>query len=221
MTTPKEILEFIQKGANEKLETALKEAPTLADGRTEQGISFLQFAAYCRNKGAIELLLKRKSVIDLYEASCIGDVARVASEVEKNLSLVNSFSADGFTPLGLACFFGQHLVASFLVAKGANVNTASNNSFKVAPIHSACAISDVELTTLLIKNGANVNAKQQAGVTPLHEAAHNGKTVLAKLLIDSGSEVNAITEQGQTPHFMAVEKGFHETAALLEQHGGK
>ena len=50
-----EIAEFIQKGANDKLESALKENPALADGKTEQGISFLQFATYCRNKAAIDL----------------------------------------------------------------------------------------------------------------------------------------------------------------------
>ena len=221
MATIKELVEFIQKGANDKLEAALKEDSALADAKTEQGISLLQFSTYCRNKIAIELLLKRKSRLDIYEAAGIGDVGRVAGEVEKQLTLVNSFSFDGFTPLGLACFFGHHLVASFLISKGANVNTPSNNSFKVAPIHSACAISDLELTTLLVKNGANVNAKQQAGATPLHEAAHHGKVALSKLLIDNGAEVNAVMENGQTPLAMAEEKNFEEVATLLRSRGAK
>lgn len=221
MPTPKEITEFIQKSENDKLEAAMRENPSLADGKTEQGISFLQFATYCRNKVAIDLLVKRKSRIDIFEAAAIGDVARVSIEVEKQPGLLNSYSADGFTPLGLACFFGQHLAASYLIGKGATVNMPSNNSFKVAPIHSSCAISDVELTNLLLKNGADVNVKQQGGVTPLHEAAHNGKSLLAKLLIDHGADVNAKMDNGNTPLFMANEKNFSETAEMIKSYGGK
>jgi len=215
-----EIIELIKTGKNELLEQILNDNPSLADSKTEQGISLLQFAAYCRNNFAIDILKKHKQKLDIFEASSIGDTEILSELLDKKLELLDTFSLDGFTPLGLACFFGYLSLVKLLLDKGANPNIASNNQFKVAPIHSACAISHFAITELLIRHRANVNAKQMQGVTPLHSAAHNGQTKLAKLLIDNGADINAKMDSGQTPLFMANEKNFQETADLIIKHGG-
>ena len=215
-----EIIELIKTGQNDLLEQKLNDKPSLAESKTEQGISLLQFAAYCRNNFAVEILKKRRQKLDIFEASCIGNHDEVAKILENDPEILNSFSADGFTALGLASFFGHLHLVKLLLDKGANPNIASNNQFKVAPIHSACAISNLEITELLIQHGADVNAKQMQGVTPLHSAVHNGQTKLSKLLIDNGAEINAKTDNGETPLFMAKEKNFQETAELLINHGG-
>lgn len=216
----KEIIELIKAGKNDLLEQKLNEDPSLAESKTEQGISLLQFAAYCRNTFAVDILKKRRQNLDIFEASSIGNKEIVRQLLEKNPELLNAFSSDGFTALGLASFFGHLSVVNLLLDKGANPNIASNNDFKVAPIHSACAISHFEITELLIKYGADVNAKQSQGVSPLHSTAHNGKTSLSKLLIDNGADINAKTDNGQTPLFMANEKNFNETAELIIKYGG-
>lgn len=216
-----DIIELIKTGKNDLLEQLLNDNPTLADSQTEQGISLLQFASYCRNTSAVELLKRYKQNLDFFEAASIGDSETIHRFLDTTPDLLNSFSSDGFTALGLASFFGHFTVVNQLLDKGANPNTASNNSFKVAPIHSACAISAVELAELLIKYGANVNAKQMQGVTPLHSAAHNGQTKLTKLLIDHGADLHAKTDSGQTPLHLAMEKNFQETAEVLITHGGR
>lgn len=216
-----EIFELIKTGKNSLLEQLLEDNPTLADKKTEQGISLLQFAAYCRNNFAVDILKRHKQNLDIFEAASIGDSETIRQLLDKTPDLLNSFSADGFTALGLASFFGHFTLVKQLLDKGANPNIASNNQFKVAPIHSACAISAIDIAELLIKHGANVNAKQTQGVTPLHSAAHNGQTKLSKLLIDNGADINAKMDNGQTPLFMANEKNFQETAELLIRHGGQ
>lgn len=215
-----EIMELIKTGKNDLLEQKLNDNPTLADSKTEQGISLLQFAAYCRNNLAIEIFKRQKKKLDIFEASSTGNYDIVSQLLDKNPEFLNSFSSDGFTPLGLASFFGHLSLVKLLLDKGANPNIASNNQFKVAPIHSACAISHFDITELLIRFGADVNAKQMQGVTPLHSAAHNGQTKLSKLLIDNGADINAVMDNGQTPLFMANETNFQETAELIIKHGG-
>ncbi len=216
----KEIIELIKTGENDLLEQKLNDNPSLADSKTEQGISLIQFAAYCRNNFAVDILKKRKQKLDIFESSSIGNTEIVNQLLDKNPECLNAYSSDGFTALGLASFFGHLSLVKLLLDRGANPNIASNNQFKVAPIHSACAISNFEIAQLLIRHRAEVNAKQMQGVTPLHSAAHNGQTKLSKLLIDNGAEINAKMDNGHTPLFMANEKNFQETAEFLIKHGG-
>ena len=129
---------------------------------------------------------------------------------------VNEYADDGFTPLGLACYFGQFEVARYLVLKGADVNLPSNNGFHVFPIHSAAAGDYTDITRMLIDNGAKVNVKQQAGATPLHSAAQNGNLELLILLLENGAETDARMEGGKLPADLAREKGFKEIAEILE-----
>jgi ankyrin repeat protein len=215
-----EIVEFIKTAKNDLFEKKLKDNPSLADIRTGQGISLLQFAAYCRNNFAIDILKKYNQNLDIFEATSVGDNKKVNQLLDKDTELINSFSPDGFTALGLASFFGHISLVKLLLDKGANPNIASNNQFKVTPLHSACAISATDIAELLIKHGSDVNVKQMQGITPLHSAAHNGQTKLSKLLIENGAEINAKMENGKTPLFMANEKNFQETAELIIKYGG-
>ncbi|MEO8474629.1 MAG: ankyrin repeat domain-containing protein [Chryseolinea sp.] len=206
MATLKDLLQYITSDNTIDLELALDQDPSLNDAKTEQGISLLQLAIYYRKPEMVRVLRSRRSTIDVFEAAAIGEINAVRDTLTSKPELINSYAADGFTPLGLACFFGHFDIAQYLVNAGADVNLASNNAFKVAPIHSSCSISSFELTELLLKNNANVNATQQQGVTPLHGTAHNGNHELTKLLIEYGADLGAKTDGGKTPLDMAVEK---------------
>ena len=216
-----QIVEFIQKGNIEDLKKVLNSNPDLANGKTAQGISFLTFAAYCRNNEIIELIKQKKSSFDIYEIIIIGDLQQTKEYYEKNKNSVNQYSIDGFTALGLACFFGHFDIIKFLIELGADLNIPSNNDFNVTPLHSACATSNFKIAELLMKNGANVNAEQQGNVTPLHSASHNGQIKLVRLLIEYGADVNAKMKDGQTPLFMAEDKSFDEVSEYLKSKGGK
>jgi len=139
----------------------------------------------------------------------------VAHLVYTHPDAINFYAEDGFTPLGLACYFGHFEVARYLVLKGADVNLPSNNGFKVYPIHSAAAGNYTDIARMLIENNAQVNVRQQAGVTPLHSAAQNGNIDLLILLLEHGADINIRMEGGKLPADLAKEKGFDEIAEAL------
>ncbi len=187
----------------------------LAKASTSHGISPLMLSCYFKKPEVSALLLKFVDEVTLFEAAAVGKFDVVAYIIGTHPDAVNDYAADGFTPLGLACYFGQAEVARYLVLKGADVNLPSKNGYSVYPLHSAVAGNYTDIARMLINNGAQVNIKQQAGVTPLHSAAQNGNTELLVVLLEHGAEVNTRMEGGKLPADLAKEKGFNEIAEIL------
>lgn len=215
MSNSVDLLELIRTNNAAALEAELATNPARAGERTADGISLLQYAAYCRSEAAARVLRTRRPEMDIHEACCWGDVARVARLIQADPDCVKKNSADGFSPLGLACFFGHEALVDALLAAGADVNAAAANAFKVAPLHSACAVSHIGIVRKLLDAGADVNAKQMRGVTALHSAAHNGRTDIAELLLAHGADRSARMDDGKTPSDLAEDKGFEEAGRLL------
>jgi len=211
------ITDIIRSGHNDLLRQRLLEEPSVADMKTAEGSSLLQYAAYCRNNEAVELLKPHRPDLNIFEAACLGETQVVKDLLGKEHDLINSFSADGFTILGLASFFGHAELVRYLLVSGADPDMASDNAQKVTPLHSACAISDFTIADMLIRRGADVNVKQAGGYTPLHSAAHNGKSDLVLLLISNGADPDARSDKGETPATLALEKGFAEIADLIRK----
>ena len=198
---------LVQQNRPDELKQLLDENRQLAAVVNSSGVSLLLWAVNHRNQLAIMLIRSYLENLTIWEAACLGETPEVKAQLKTEPELLNAFSADGFTLLGYACFFGQVSTARFLVAQGANVNLPSANSFKVAPLHSACAISNSELASLLIANGADVNAKQQGGFTPLHSAVQNKSTELIHLLLNAGADPAAQNDNGVSAVMLAQESG--------------
>jgi ankyrin repeat protein len=197
------------------LNVLLTASPALAKTMTSHHVSPLMLSCYYKKPEVTNFLLKYIDELNLFEASAAGRFDVVAHLVFTYPEAVDYYAEDGFTPLGLACYFGQHEVARYLILKGAEVNMPSNNGFNVFPIHSAVASNHLDIAKLLIENGANVNVKQQAGVTPLHSAAQNGNIEMLILLLENSANLNARMEGGKLPADLAREKGFDKIADLL------
>ena len=101
------------------------------------------------------------------------------------------------------------IAAVVLVGCGASVD-----------IHKAAYFGNIETVKQAIADGADVNAKDDEGLTPLHHAAFNGPKEIVELLITEGADLNA-KSYGETPLDLAIRLGQPEIADLLRKHGGK
>lgn len=90
--------------------------------------------------------------------------------------------------------------------KGADVNAMDSEG--LTPLFYAGSFTDMEdrkLAKLLIKNGADVNAKENnTGYTNLHYASRFRSPEQVKFWIDMGANVNIQDENGMTPLICAI-----------------
>jgi len=89
-------------------------------------------------------------------------------------------------------------------------------------LHEAVEEEDIEAVKQHLADGADVNAKDEIGMTPLHWAAVLGrKNEIVELLIAEGADVNAKNYERKAPLDFAVKYKRTEIADLLRKHGGK
>src|SRR6266853_1039760 len=132
-------IDAIKAGEFERVKAMVSTDPTIIDARSRTGESAILTAVYHRQKEIVNLLVARGATMSVFEACAAGEVERVERLIESDSSAVKSFSADGWTPLHLAAFFGHTKIAELLIAHDADVAARSRNSNGNTPLHAALA----------------------------------------------------------------------------------
>jgi hypothetical protein len=87
-------------------------------------------------------------------------------------------------------------------------------------LHLAAARGDNDMVMLLLEHKADVNAKDEAGITPLHLAALHGQASVAKTLLGAGATVDAIGfKDNDTPLIVAADNGRLGVVEVLLAYG--
>ncbi len=210
------LIEAVKKGDVRTVEQLLDDDPALLKAQTDEGLSVILLALYCRQPEIAQAFLARGAVLNLFESCALGQLDRVSQILAEHGGAPLSHGPDGHTPLGLACFFGHRDIVRLLLEKGADANAASKNAQRVAPLHAATARQDAEIVEALLKAGADPNRRQEAGITPLHEAAAAGQDAIARLLVAHGAQRDARAEDGRTAADHARAKKHEALAGWLE-----
>jgi len=161
----------------------------------------------------------------LHCAVC-GDHVDVVKFLLSNGANVNARTRNGWTPLA---FVWPVDMAELLITNGADVRIASRWGTTV--LHLAVNrdnhLGDMALTELLLKHGADINAKAGStsvgweGWTPFHVACRNGVQEIVELLFARGADINAKTDKGETPIAIAQSNRHEEVVELLRNHRAK
>ncbi len=221
MADMKAFQEQVKRGDLNAVRSALAEDPALLDATNEAGQTPFLLAKYYRRDDIAQYLLGLNPKLDVFNACVAGRVSTVLAEIDRDATLLESHSTDGWTPLHLAAFFGHPELANALLDRGAQIDARSTNAMKNTPLHAAAAGAHADLVQLLAKRGADVNARQEGGWTALHSAAQAGNRALVEALLASGADVNARASNNQGALDLALSQGHQEVASLLEELGAK
>ena len=108
---------------------------------------------------------------------------------------VNTLDAVGWTSLRSAASAGDTALLTVLLGAGADPDAWSPGYG--TPLHSATSGSaSGETATLLVRTGAEVNARTGLGATPLHWAVIRGNHEVAGRLLELGADPNALDDSG-------------------------
>lgn len=122
------------------------------------------------------------------------------------------------TPLHYAAAWGHSECVAVLLKHQAPINMVNSEGY--SPLHVGAGF--VEVTRLLIKHGALVNAKTLSdGKTALHLAIENRCTQSAQLLLQTNVNINESDDEGETPLMLAIICSLHEIAVELINRGAR
>ncbi len=152
-----------------------------------------------------------------------GDAAVVTNLLKQNMNL-EVRNQRGWTPLVIATEQGNVVIASLLVAKGADVNARSTSIQGSTALCFAAQRGDTALLELLLKRGADINARSKNGGTALCSAVDSKQEAAILFLIARGAKIDQLAymnDQGRlfTPLILAATEGDMKTAELLLANG--
>ena len=211
-----QLFDAVRKGDATQVRALMAAEPKLAESRNKDGATPALWAAYTRHAELAPVVLGAREP-DFFEACALGRRDLAAQLLQRDSMLLDGYSGDGFTGLGLSVFFGHHEIAGILVEAGADVNRPSRNSIRVSPLHSAVESGSIPLLDLLLSHGATPDAVEFLEATPLHSAAARGSREMVRKLLAAGADRKRKTKDGKTAADLARQYGHAELAAELEK----
>lgn len=193
----------------------LRYRPELSRARDSSSLSVLAFARYMGNDAILDMLVDAGPPLDIFLAASIDRADRVKELLAADPALASAYSDDGFTALHFAAYFGATDAIAALIASGAAIEAKTKNFLENAPLHAAAAGGRIEAARLLLRHGADPNARQHGRSTPLMTAAFANNRELAELLIARNANVELRNADGKTAADVAASIGNMELAARL------
>lgn len=184
-----------------------------------RGISAVLSCLYEWELEKLERLLADAPPLDIFEAAALGKVDRVAELLRDEPYGAFAQSAEGFTPLHLACFYGQQKVAVYLLDHGASPSVPAGDESGVTPLHESASTGQQEIVSMLLARGAEIDATDSEGSTALHMAACNGQLEVVETLVCNGARFSR-NRDGHRPRDLALLNGHLNIARLFDALAG-
>ncbi|CAG5096951.1 Similar to ANK3: Ankyrin-3 (Homo sapiens) [Cotesia congregata] len=159
-------------------------------------------------KRMIEHLLKRSAEINALEKSGFTALHLAILKERRpiidllldhtNIKIENNYK---ISPLCIAAALGDFKTVSSLINQGALINTScdyDNEPKSCTVLHLAARNGNKATLEILLKEGADVQARNEDGETPLHIAVTKGNIEAVELLVQHGADVHSVSPKWET-----------------------
>ena len=139
----------------------------------------------------------------------------IAKLLFKHGANINSCNAKNETPLHFASWWRHFRIGKWLLHCGADVNFQWKDG--KTPLHLLVQLGgdNLKFTWMLLKHNADINARDNRGITPVFEASKYRNPDLLQLLLDHNADVQVHDNKGVTPLHMAATKGCLKVVQIL------
>jgi len=93
---------------------------------------------------------------------------------------------------------GQVQIVDYLISKGSNVNATMAEFDSNSALHYAAERNFESIVQVLVKSGANLNAKNEMLETPLFSAARRDNMKVLQVLVEGGTDLTIENKDGKT-----------------------
>ena len=111
----------------------------------------------------------------------------------------NSRDFHKVTALHIASSEGYVSVCEALLDYGTNTELDPRNVLDRTPLHLSCIRGHLEVSQLLVRSGADINAQDFEGNTPLHLAVEQGYVELIAWILTKSPDVSLTNKVGKSP----------------------
>ncbi|XP_055838337.1 ankyrin-3-like [Episyrphus balteatus] len=154
---------------------------------------------------------------DLHHAVSYGNLEIVRALI--NLHGIHSSESHGYVLLRESIKLQRKEITKFLLISGSRVNSKRNRSVRSnTPLHFAIQNGDIEITLMLLDHAADINARNESGLSPLLIAIQEKQETIVDILLKRGAILNTCSK-GISPLHHAVEMRLCNITEKLLQFG--
>lgn len=140
----------------------------------------------------VHVSFSQNSIFDICRT---GNIQDMIAYYTKNPECVNKKTQEGYTPLILACYYGNEQAVEFLVDKVEEINVKSDYG---TPLMAAVVKGNKDIVKMLLDHHADVNISDTNGTTALHYAVMLKHYDIVELLVEANADTGLKDNRNQT-----------------------